>query len=469
MMESFLIDLFVRSLGVLALVGGMVFAVRRFSAAVRSLVWRVGIGLLLALPAMVALLPKWTLAWLPATQETVRSAIRYHSGESVAYAHPVGVPMADPFSWIVGVYAIGVVIGLVRLAASFGAASIITRRGVVVERTRDYRIVLSKEAPMPFAFGLFPPSIVLPATALDWEAAVRDDVVAHEAAHVTRQDWLWLLLGRIAAVLYWPNVGVAWMLHRARMDAEMAADDQVVAGGQDQIRYAEHLVRVARACQTTALLAPMAAEPPLTTRLRSLLSGDVRRNSPGRPAVHAAFVMGMLLIGPFAATGFGPRATPPLESPAVLSLVVEETLQPATAAEGETVLIPPGQWVEVPPQGWARLRSDEGVPTEREERTERQTSITIVRQRGRVAPRAPHPTPVPRPDPTPEAAGTPVAPTPPPSEPAEEVLVPVEPADSEPAVTLGEEAAAEPVQVEGSVGEQTRASRFGQRILPPRG
>lgn len=300
MMNSFLIDLFVRSLAVLAGVGLLAFAVRRMSAASRSLVWRVGIGLLLALPVLAAVVPKWTIALLPPVAR-----------ESVYASSPAAIsPAASSFSWLVAIYAVGVAIGLVRLASAFFAAALITARGVVVERRQSYRVVLSKEAPMPFAFGLQRPSVVLPAAALDWDPAVRDDVVAHEAAHVARQDWLWLLLGRIAAVLYWPNLGVAWMLHRARLDAEMAADDQVVAAGQDQIVYAEHLVRVARACQTTALLAPMAAEPPLTSRLRSLLGAGVRRNNPGRPAAHAALVLALLLVGPFAAMGFGPRVLP---------------------------------------------------------------------------------------------------------------------------------------------------------------
>lgn len=347
MMESFLIGLFMRSLVVLAAVGGLMFAVRRSSAAVRSLVWRVGIGLLLALPAMMALLPKWTIGVLPGVRET-----QFYNARIEAVAEPV--------SWLAVVYALGVAVGLVRLAASFAAASLITRRGVVVERGRDYRIVLSKEAPMPFAFGLMKPSVVLPASALDWAAAVRDDVVAHEAAHVARQDWLWLLLGRIAAVIYWPNVAVVWMLHRARMDAEMAADDQVVAGGQDQIRYAEHLVQVARACQSTALLAPMAAEPPLTTRLRSLLSGDVRRNAPGRPAAHAAFVMALLLIGPLAAMGFGPRyevhpmtietTTRAMSSTAVMMDLDTGEILPPAQIMGETLApMPPVQIYEVVP------------------------------------------------------------------------------------------------------------------------
>lgn len=450
MMESFLIDLFVRSLVVLAGVGAMVFAVRRASAAARSLVWRVGIGLLLALPAMVALLPKWTLAWLPAASEP---------GVAPGFAS-APVPAADPLSWIVAIYAVGVVVGLVRLAASFGAASLITQRGVVVERNPRYRIVLSREAPMPFAFGLRRPSVVLPAAVLDWEAAVRDDVVAHEAAHVVRQDWLWLLLGRIAAVLYWPNLGVTWMLHRARIDAEMAADDQVVAGGQDQVLYAEHLVRVARACQSTALLAPMAAEPPLTTRLRSLLSGDVRRNAPGRPASHAAFIMGMLLIGPFAAMGFGPQMRAEVEAPPAL---VEEVAQTAVAVD--PFAIREGEWTEVAPQAVIRIRPETAVSVERTVQVEQRISTHRVR-RGQTVVAAPRTDPVP-----PQGGGAPVPPRPPASEGAQIVLgdpvAPVEAVDSQPAVVAGEDGVARPVQRAGGRHEQTRLTPLPeQQFLP---
>lgn len=301
-MESVLLDLFVRSLAVLAGVGLLALAVRRFSAATRSLVWRLGIGLLLALPVMAAVLPKWTIAVLPPAEPVYRYAA--DSGAAVA-----------PFPWLAAIYAVGVALGLIRLASSFFAAALVVRRGIVVERTEDYRVILSKDAPMPFAYGLLKPAVVLPTAALDWDPAVQADVVAHEAAHIARQDWLWLLLGRISAVFYWPNLAVAWMLHRARLDAEMAADDRVVSQGQDQVVYAEHLVRVARACQSTVLLAPMAAEPPLTARLRSLLGAGVHRNTPGRPATHAAFVLALLLIGPSAALGFGRQRVAVTERP----------------------------------------------------------------------------------------------------------------------------------------------------------
>lgn len=443
MMESFLIDLFVRSLVVLAGVGSMVFAVRGASAAVRSLVWRVGIGLLLALPAMMALLPKWTLAWLPAAPEPVAAEFAAASA-----------PVVETFSWIVAIYGMGVVIGLIRLAASFAAASLITRRGVVVERTPSYRIVLSKEAPMPFAFGLHRPSVVLPASALDWDPAVRDDVVAHEAAHVERQDWLWLLLGRIAAVLYWPNFGVTWMLHRARMDAEMAADDQVVAGGQDQVLYAEHLVRVARACQSTALLAPMAAEPPLTTRLRSLLSGDVRRNAPGRPAAHAAFIMGMLLIGPFAAMGFGPRMRAETVAPS-------RWVQEVVVAVEDPAVIPEGPWVEVPPQAFVRVRPRQEA-VERTVRTERSISTHAVRQSQVV-------TPAPRPTPIPEVVEAPVPPELPVNESEEAAheapVAPVEALESQAAVVVDEDGAIRPFQSAGGRHHQTRRTTLHEQPL----
>ncbi|MGV3614304.1 MAG: M56 family metallopeptidase [Fimbriimonas sp.] len=329
MIYPYLLSLLVKSLLVVGGTAVAMLVLRRSSAAVRCLVLRVGMVALLALPVLSAILPAWTLRLLPASPAPAEHAA------TLGMAVPAPSPAPD-YSWLLALYALGVAIGLMRLVAALGAAAVVVRNGIVVERRRGFRIMLAEGAPMPFAYGHVRPTVVLPAGALDWENDLREDVIAHEAAHIRRRDWAWLVLSRVVGVFYWPNVGVAWLLHRLRIEAEVAADDLVLAGGQDHVVYAEHLVRVARSCQSTALLAPMAAEPPLTTRLRALLHGGTRRHAPGRASAHAAFIFAMLMAAPLAALGFA-EGKPAVGAPTV---EIAQTAVDVTAVESVTVAAP---------------------------------------------------------------------------------------------------------------------------------
>jgi hypothetical protein len=419
MTESILFALLLKSLVVVAVAGGAVLALRRSSAAVRCLAARLGLGLLLALPLLAALVPTWSLELLPADPISVMA-----TPDAALPPQPETPPPA--FSWFLTNYGIGVAVALFRTGAALTAAAVLARRAVPLERRDGYAVVLAPDAPTPFAFGHWNPRVVLPTAALDWDPALREDVIAHEAAHVARRDWTWLVLGRIASALYWPNPGVQWLLHRSRMDAEIAADDRVLQAGQDHVRYAEHLVRVARACRSTTLLAPLAAEPPLTTRLRALLHEGTRREAPRRGVAPLAFAVALLALTPLAALAVGPRQTTVKATsarPAPRQRIVVTTAKAQSQSEGRTIrrrIVPVRSVVGSRRPGASTLRRR---PTSRASST-----IAVSAPRPRPASRPPVAAPAPAPVPPrsgPRMVAPAVAASPaPPSAPAVSISAP---------------------------------------------
>ena len=71
-----------------------------------------------------------------------------------------------------------------------------TRRVVLVRRDRGVPIV---------TWGAIRPKIVLPADADTWSRARLDVVLAHEIAHITRNDWVVQIVAEVCKAIYWFN------------------------------------------------------------------------------------------------------------------------------------------------------------------------------------------------------------------------------------------------------------------------
>ncbi len=96
----------------------------------------------------------------------------------------------------------------------------------------------------PFLWGVWRPTVVLPAAASEWTREDLERALVHELEHVRRRDWAVQFGARLICASYWlhPLVWVAW--RRLCLEAERACDDAVVqrADGTD---YAEQLVSMA--------------------------------------------------------------------------------------------------------------------------------------------------------------------------------------------------------------------------------
>jgi TonB family protein len=151
------------------------------------------------------------------------------------------------------------------------------RRKLSISKRVDLRIGAN---PGPLTFGVFRKTILLPETANEWSVDRRRLVLAHELAHVKRNDGFGQLLCQIVCTVHWFNPFVWYAVHRLGIERERACDDHVlVALGESAPDYADHLVQIARKLNGGfGLLAASMAQPSqLKLRVLSILDSRMRR------------------------------------------------------------------------------------------------------------------------------------------------------------------------------------------------
>ena len=303
----------------------------RASAAVRHLVWCVGVVGVLALPVFAVVLPAWEVPVLPAAPAA--PAIDRDAGigdkEEAGRAAPALPASAPPRpareAWLpraaAGLVAAGVAAGLLWLALGFWGVARLGRRAQVVrdpewlraaheaaERLGLRRPVLllrHRGTVMPATGGLLWPSVVLPANADEWCDDRRRAVLAHELAHVKRFDTLTQALAQVACALFWWHPAVWYAAKRLRVERERACDDLVLRSGTRASDYAAHLLEIARAHRSLRLassaLVSMARPSHLESRLLWVLDAARARGVPSARATLLTVLAGLLVVGPLAA------------------------------------------------------------------------------------------------------------------------------------------------------------------------
>jgi beta-lactamase regulating signal transducer with metallopeptidase domain len=325
------------------------FALRRASAAARHLVWTLALTSAVVLPVLSLALPRWQVGLV--TVERAGPAVTPGTTDSIVGSAPdaappdlsVGPPtdsvakaqsqqatnratlsLAVPrLSWpaaLALLWALGAALVLGRLVVGLVAVQWMSRRTANVsdapwlslarrladELRVSRRIVFlrSERAAMPMAWGVFLPSVLMPADADAWPAERLRIVLLHELAHVKRRDCLTHAVAQVACALYWFNP-LAWVAARhVRAERERACDDLVLASGTRGPDYADQLLeiaRVMRAGRFPAVLAgatlAMAHRSHLEGRLMAILDPTVRRSgiSRLRTAAATAIFAGALL------------------------------------------------------------------------------------------------------------------------------------------------------------------------------
>ena len=91
-------------------------------------------------------------------------------------------------------------------------------------------IYQSESVGSPFVLGIFNPKIYLPFAISEQD---REQVIAHETAHICRRDYLWKPLGFFLLTLHWfnPLIWLAYVL--LCRDIELACDEKVIKNWDD--------------------------------------------------------------------------------------------------------------------------------------------------------------------------------------------------------------------------------------------
>ncbi|GEM_PF-6227073 len=338
----------------------LTFALRRRSAAVRSVALRAALLAVWTLPVAALLVPRIEVVLPAATAGSelpsrpgspfpraeddgredptlVSTPVPAASGPTeIAPAAPSpdsSTPRTATFSlfWVEDAY-LAVASGLVlRWILAMARLRRIARAAVRAEEG----IALTRELSVPVTFGLLRPCILLPESSKAWPPARVRAAVLHERAHVRRRDWAWQTLAALFAALHWANP-LAWLLARALRDgAEAAADDEVLAQmGPSQ--YARELLAVAETARPVGPALAMARRGGVRDRVVSILAANRDRRAPTRYTAILLFAALALASLGFAGLARKTRAVP---EPSDLTepVVMPENPGPFTLPDGREV------------------------------------------------------------------------------------------------------------------------------------
>jgi len=337
-------EAFVMSAVVLALAWEASHMVRS-RASLRHLVWGGAFAALLLLPVLALLVP--TQIHFAVASAPSAAAVPFVQdadiGPDIASmpAPSFHIDMAAIATGVIGLWLAGVLIIALRgLVAVFGLRALERRsrvhvfeEAVLPELGRRYEIRVA-DAPNglgPITWGLFRPVILLPFPALFWTRERLQAVLLHEAAHIRRHDSVSQMLSLLVCALYWPNP-LVWLAARAlRSEAEIAADDQVIAAGMRPSSYAGELLQLAsefRSRQPALAGMPlfMAAPSALEARVKSVLAPTQSRS--GVTSMDVLKIGGIAIIAAAALTFTRP------------SFAQEEAAPPTSAVESAPLTAP---------------------------------------------------------------------------------------------------------------------------------
>ncbi len=237
-----------------AFAGMWLFRIR--SPATRHATWTVVLaGMLLQIPlGFVApaiplkTLPKLPPPMLPRTAESAR--IPELTAHTLAIASPTRAGTkrmrVSPGGALTGIYLAISMLLFVRMGLGYWSLRRILRDASPIPDLGP-GIFESALFVAPGSVGCFRGRVFLPQAWKDWDAAKLRAVLAHERAHIRRQDCLIRVASHVNACIFWFHP-LAWWLEReiARL-AEEACDDVAVSTMQDSEEYAAALVDIARA------------------------------------------------------------------------------------------------------------------------------------------------------------------------------------------------------------------------------
>ena len=133
------------------------------------------------------------------------------------------------------------------------------------------RVLISGHIDSPCVAGWLRPVILMPAaTLLNLSVEQLEAILAHELAHIRRQDYLVNLLQTLAETLFFYQPGVWWVSSQIRRERELCCDDMVVELCGDAVGYARALTRLERLRVSASDLAMSSNAAPLLHRIQRL-------------------------------------------------------------------------------------------------------------------------------------------------------------------------------------------------------
>lgn len=330
-MTSFLLEMLAKSVLVVAVAATVAWVKKDASAAQRHMVWSAAFLVLLLLPLVHWILPRWPVPILPNSSMHVAplEKVRIAAAQEGEIAR-LGASTASPGlltatqmngidkAWLFGgLWAAGFLavlgfrcVGSVQLRRLDGGSMALedARVKALLKQVlsevgigREVVVRVSSSTKVPLTWGCWRPLLVLPKEALEWPEQSLRAALLHEAGHIARYDHLSSWMAWSVCALYWPNP-LVWAGARAlRAAQEHAADDVVLGGGIRPAHYAGQLLELVRKLSAPPHrgAVPMARPSGLEHRLRLIVESGRDRRPLNRWAKYAGILAAgmMLAIG----------------------------------------------------------------------------------------------------------------------------------------------------------------------------
>ena len=240
---------------------------KKSSAASRHFVWATAVLASLVLPFLTSVLPEWKSTTVARAAAILAPAPSATTAQSLEFASPMSINAATPAfpiaTWLIALWALGAIALVVRLFVGLSRAVALSQAARAMRDAdwqrdlaaianslqirRPVRLLESaSSAAIPFTFGFWRPTILLPSRASDWSQERRCIVLSHELAHIARGDWLLQICAELSRAIYWFHP-LAWNAAAAvRHESERACDDIVLTSGIAAEDYAAELLDLAR-------------------------------------------------------------------------------------------------------------------------------------------------------------------------------------------------------------------------------
>jgi beta-lactamase regulating signal transducer with metallopeptidase domain len=191
-------------------------------------------------------------------------------------------------------------ISLMRRRAKPASSEVLARVTEIAARmglTRPAQVLMTALAGSPSVVGWFRPVILLPAaTLLGLTQEQLEAVLAHELAHIRRYDSLVNAAQILLETVLFYHPAVWWTSARIREERELCCDDLAVSSCGNALCYARALARLERLRVAAPPMALGSASGPLGYRIRRLMSGVSRDDSPSKLPGVLALALGLVCL-----------------------------------------------------------------------------------------------------------------------------------------------------------------------------
>lgn len=138
---------------------------------------------------------------------------------------------------------------------------------------KDVELKETEELDSPVMWGHWSPVILLPMEHEQWDDERRKRVLAHEMAHIKRNDWMLKLISKCVCAIFW-LVPLAWYVaNRLEWYAELASDDEVVDRLDCRTEYAQDLMDLSSETSPSSWVLNFIRASELFIRIQHVLDG----------------------------------------------------------------------------------------------------------------------------------------------------------------------------------------------------